>query len=540
MDLFFKGFFAIQLFFLVFAFAGTTPWAFSIFQGCAFILSAMLLFRRGLILTKPFKAAAAAFLFLIVYTLIQACFTTTILDPVPNFPATLMRLYTLDHAALFLTWLALFVIGSNIAGDFKSNKVIIWIIIIPAVIITLLHIAVPGLYLKTLIDFNGGIGPFINRNHGGCFLSVSAILCATLSAVHFAGKNKYLAENKRNEFYAKQILFLFLFFFLAFAAVFTRSRGTMLALFTGAFVYSLFLAYFFLKNRAAKITAIIMVLILFFGGVFFALKEKGDINAFAHRTSSRSVDIRKDLYTSALKALKERPLFGTGIGAMPIMITNYTQPLREYIERLHSDPLEILLGAGIAGTLPPFLLTLLFFLLALKRLKYLPLKKQVFYSGLICALISFCISSAIDFPLFIPACACVVFILAGMLCGVSFYRENYSRISIKLWLKIIILAVFCLTFYYTLQKAIAWRYYYFANGFKYEGKVEYYQKALRYYPSPRYALRLGVEYYNKSLDKKLSPEEKSALKTKAHDLAQSYLIKYPREKELSRLYINTL
>ena len=540
MDLFFKVFFAIQFFFLVFAFAGTVPWAFSIFQGCAFILSAMLVFRRGLLVTAPFKAAAAAFLFLIAYTLIQACFSVTILDPVPNFPATLMRLYTLDHAALFTTWFALFIIGANIAGDFKANKTILWAIIIPAIFVTLIHIAAPGLYLKILIDENGGIGPFVNRNHGGCFLVMGAILCATLAAVHFASKTRYLLENKKNEFYAKQILFLFLFFFLAFAAVFTRSRGTMLALFTGTFVYFLFLLSFFLKNRAVKGISFIIVLILFLGGLFFAFKEKGDINAFARRESSRSVDIRKDLYSSALKALKERPLFGTGIGAMPIMITNYTQPLGEYIERLHSDPLEILLGVGIIGAIPLVAFIGLFFFFALKRLKYLSLKKQIFCGGIICALISFCINSAIDFPLFIPACACVVFVLAGMLCGVSFYRENHSRISVKLWLKIIILAIFCLTFYYTLQKAIAWRYYYFANGFKYEGKIAYYQKALRYYPSPRYALRLGVEYHNKSLDEKLPQEEKSALKARAHKLAEDWLKKYPRDKELSRLYVNTL
>lgn len=540
MDLFFKGFLTLLILFEVLAFAGTAPWAFAVFQGGIFILSALMLFRRGAAVSKPFKAGGFGFLFLIFYTLLQACFTTTFIDSVPPYPSTMMRLYTLEHVSIFTTWLCLFFIGADIAKDFKASRNILWVFLLPAVVTAVLNMALPGVYLKLLTGISEGVGPFVNRNHGGCFLAAASILCAALAASHFALKAEYLRENKKNDFYAKQLILIFIFLFLALSAVFTRSRGAMTALAAGITVYAVCLSFIFLKNIKIKICALLLIAALGLSGAFAVYSNEDKINAFAQRSSSVSTDIRKDLYRSAFEALKERPVFGTGAGALPVMITNYTKPLNSYIERLHSDPLEILLGAGIAGFLPLLICAAAFIIFLLGRIKALPAKKQALFTGIFCACISFCISSAVDFSLFIPACASLFFTSAGLLCGVTFWREEYSRIRLNALFKTAVLLFLAACFWFSAQKAAAWRFHHFADGFKFERKTLYYQKALAYYPSPRYALSLGVEYYNKSLDASLPPEQRAKLRKKAFDLAETYLKKYPREKELSKLYMNAL
>ena len=538
MDLFFKGFFALLILFAVLAFAGTQPWAFAVFQGGIFLLAALMAFRRGAAVSKPFKAGACGLLFLILYALIQACFPTTFIEPVPPYPSTLMRLYTLEHVSLFALCLCLFFTGANIAKDFKDVKKLLWIIILPAGITAFLNTAAPGLYIKLLTGLSEGVGPFVNRNHGGCFLTVAALLCAALAASHRALKEEYLRDNKKNDFYAKQLVLILLFMFLAFSAVFTRSRGAMAALAVSLTVYAVFLSFMFFRTRKTKITALLLISFLVFGGAFALFKNEARLNKFAERSTSVSVDIRKDLYRSAFAALKQRPLFGAGLGAMPVMITNYAKPLNSYIERLHSDPLEILLGAGFIGFLPVVISVFAFIFFLLKRLKALPLKKQTLFAGIFCACLAFCVSSAVDFPLFIPACAAAFFTCAGLLCGVTFWRDNYSRLRFNMFFKAVVLIFLAACFWLSAQKAAAWRFYHFADGFKFDGKILYYQKALAYYPSPRYALALGAEYYNKSLDLSLEPEQRAELKKKAFDLAETYLKKYPRDKELSKLYLN--
>lgn len=540
MDLFFKGFLTLLIMFAVLAFAGTTPWAFAVFQGGVFILAALMLFRRGAAVSKPFKAGTFGLLFLILYALLQACFTTTFIDSVPPYPSTMMRLYTLEHVSIFATWLSMFFIGASIARDFKASKNILWAFLIPAVITAVLNMALPGAYLKLLTGISEGVGPFVNRNHGGCFLAVASILCAAVAASHFSLKKEYLQENKKTDFYAKQLILIFLFLFLALSAVFTRSRGAMTALAAGITVYAVCLSFIFLKNLKTKICALALIAALGLSGAFAVYANEDKINTFAQRSSSVSTDIRKDLYRSAFEALKERPIFGTGIGALPIMITNYTKPLNSYIERLHSDPLEILLGAGIAGFLPPLICAAAFIILLLGRIKALPARKQALFTGIFCASISFCAASAVDFPLFIPACSAVFFTSAGLLCGVTFWRDEHSRIRLNAFSKAVVLLFLAACFWLSAQKAAAWRFHHFADGFKFERKTLYYQKALACYPSPRYALSLGVEYYNKSLDASLPQEERAELRKKAFDLASAYLKKYPREKELSKLYMNAL
>ena len=87
-----------------------------------------------------------------------------------------------------------------------------------------------------------------------------------------------------------------------------------------------------------------------------------------------------------------------------------------------------------------------------------------------------------------------------------------------------------------LQKTMCWRSFEFGKGLKTEGKLQAYQRGLSYYPSPRYAVRLGNAYYNAGRHAK-DPLQKEYYWALAKQVAQTYLEYYPKDKELSKLYM---
>ena len=66
-------------------------------------------------------------------------------------------------------------------------------------------------------------------------------------------------------------------------------------------------------------------------------------------------------------------------------------------------------------------------------------------------------------------------------------------------------------------------------------KLEAYQAGLSYYPSPRYAVRLATAYYNAGVQSN-DVMEKIFYFELTRDVIQTYLERYPKEKELSKLY----
>lgn len=541
MAIFFKGFLAIALFFITLAFGGTQPWSFLLFFTAVSALLLLLSARRGLIFNKPLKIAAAGFIFLILYSLLQACFPSNILMPAPKWPSSIIPLFTLGHISIFLMWFAVFILSANLVKEFKDVKIILAFILIPAAVTGLLHLCLEGYYISLFTHIKLGVGPFLNRNHGGIFLFLGSFVSLSLTLSFYQEKAKYAAEGKLSDFYPKIAAMLILTGFLILSAVFTRSRGALLALFSAAFAYAGLLAAFIPKNLKNKLILLSAAITLFGGIAFTAFSYQKEINTFAKRSNSISVNIRKDFYSAALKALKERPLFGYGIGTLPIMIPNYMDnTLDQYVERLHSDPLELLLGAGFAGAIPLAGAVITFFVLLTLRIKNLPADKKYLCCGLLSALLGFIAASFVDFHFYIPACAAAFFIIAGLLCSPTFYRNAYSRRSIGTIPLLILGVILSAALYLPFKQTQAWRLSNFAGGLLFERKVQTYELAFKAYPAPRNALKLAVAYYNESLSKDISAEEKALLKEKAHTLAETYLKKYPREKELSKLYMITL
>lgn len=538
MDVFLKIIVSLLLFFIAFAFAGAEPWAFSVLQGGVLLSLLLMLFsRRHIYLPSLFKPILFTLGFLACYALLQSMFPQTLLDEPARYPSTLMRLFTLEHASLFITYLAVCFIMSQLLQTSRELRFFAMLIALCGLAVTLCALCLPnGEYIHLLAGRRGGIGPFLNRNHAGVFMAMCAILTLGYTAVSFYDYGRFAAHGQKGQFYFRQVFFGLVFLGLCAGTVFTRSRGGMLALGTGLFTYAFLCTSFIPQSRRRRLRGLLITAAALLFCTGWVLTHTEEINAFARRAGGTSEETRKMLYRTSFDILRDYPLWGIGIGAMPVAVTSYMpQRLNQYVERLHSDWLEILLGMGYIGFLPVLIGVCWFALCALQRMRKLERRKQFLFAALLSALLVMSVGSAVDFDFFIPATAFLFFLILGMACSPSYHKGHVHSYVLSGGRKAV-LAIVCLAAcWIPLQKTMAWRLRLFGSGLKPEGQIAAYQKALAHYPAPRYALYLGHAYYNQGLHAK-DPQEKAAWHAKANALALEYLQKYPKEKELSRLY----
>lgn len=538
MDALMKILLAGLLFFAPFAFAGAEPWAFSVLQGGIFACLLVFLFkRRSVAVTSLFKPVCFTLGFLTAFALLQSVFAQTILDSPVWYPSTFMRLFTLEHASLFVTYLALTLWISQLAESSRSVHLFSLLITLCGLAVLLCALSFPdGEYIRLLAGRRGGIGPFLNRNHAGLFFAMCAVITAGYASLSFLDYGHFAAHGRKGQFYLRQGFFIVLFVSLCAGCVFTRSRGGMLALSVGIFCYA-FLCTGFIPHRfntRLKGLAVTAVCLLCFAG--WVGTHTQEINLFAQRAGGTSEQTRIMLYRAALDMLKERPVWGIGIGALPVAVApRLERPINQYVERLHSDWLEILLGTGYIGFLPVLAGVIWFIRLAFGRLRRLESRKKWLFSSLLSALLVMAVGSAVDFDFFIPATSFLFFMILGLACSPS-YHEGHTRLRTVppvgcAAVTLIVLAACWIPF----QKTAAWRLHLFGRGLTSAPQIAAYEKALSLYPSPRYALYLGNAYYKASL---YAPEpQKTVLRAQAYAVAEQYLQTYPQDKELSRLYL---
>ena len=541
MDVFIKIILIFLLFFTPFAFAGAEPWGFSVLQGGVVLCWALLLFsRRHIIFSSLFKPVVFVLGFLIILTLVQLCSPKTLLDRVVAHPITLMPLYSWEHISLFITYLAATALIPQLyKSQDEVQKLLFWVIASVAAVGLCFASFPKGDYIFHLAGLRKGVGPFLNRNHAAIFFVLGALATlGTFFTAQLRGR-KFISRRGRNAFYIQQGCLLVVFIGLAVAAIMTRSRGGMLSLTSGIFCYAFLCVWAVPHQLRKRLRGFFIVLVWLVLTVGWAYTHVEDINAFANRSADVSSEIRKMMYRSAERLLDEHPVWGIGIGAMPVAITSYTEwPLNSYIERLHNDWLEILLGIGYAGAVPVIIGLFWFIFLVLKRLKRLEVRKQFLFAALLSALLAMCIGSLVDFHFFIPANAFLFSVLLGSVCAATYAKHHIHQIQLAMWLRVLLLVVLGLSMYIPTQKTRAWRNVVFGRGLKTPAKLALYEQSVRQYPSPRYAVRLGNAYLNASHHASI-PAEKTALRGKAFEISTVYLRRYPREKELSHLYLRS-
>ena len=541
MNLFFKLMIGLLLFFVTFAFAGTEPWAFSILQYGLFIVALGVAFTsRTLCATRPLKVFSYLMLFLTGFALLQCCFPRTLLEGTSWYPGTIIPLYTMETASLFITYMIATWLVVQLYPSSESARRFLLVIIVCGCAVALCAAALPkGGYLFALLKSRQGVGPFVNRNHAGVFLAMCAVGMLTYFWVSYIEYSRKILANQAKSFYIRQFCLALVFLGLCASVISTRSRGGMLALSVGIFTYTFLCVWAIplkMRKRLKGFFITLTALALVSGWVTTHLPQ---INAFAQRSSGVSEMKRKMFYRSTFRALKDYPYFGTGLGSTPLVIHNYFEwGEKKYVNYLHCDWLEILLGMGYVGVLPVLLLLGWLAWIFLRRLKALQTRKQFFYSGLLSMMTVMCVGSMTDFDFFIPANAFLFFLIAGLACAPSFYKGHTHLLHMG-WFKQVLLVLLCvIALWVPTRKTIAWRLLFQGRGLRPQARSFVYEKAVPYYPSPRNALRLGITYYNAGVHSK-NLELRYAYWRQANRVAKMYLERYPKDKELSLLYVRT-
>ncbi|MDR0952957.1 MAG: hypothetical protein LBM71_02045, partial [Elusimicrobiota bacterium] len=163
-------------------------------------------------------------------------------------------------------------------------------------------------------------------------------------------------------------------------------------------------------------------------------------------------------------------------------------------------------------------------------------RKKSLYLGLFSIIFVMATGCLVDYHFFIPANAVLLCIVLGLVAAPTFFKNRAKRIYIGIAPKIMLALIAVALLYIPINKAIAWRTMLFAKNLEPAAKLEQYENALTYYNGHRYASRLGIEYYKQSKNKRLSEEERAKYQEKAGQTAKKYLLIYPKEKELTRLF----
>lgn len=538
MNLFLKILTGILLFFAPFSFAAAEPWSFSVLQGGILTGVLLLVFsRREIVVTPPLKWLALTGAFVVAYTCLQCAFTQTLLDTPAWHPATLARLYSLEHVCLFVTYILLLFLTANVWQSFRDSRQLLLLIVLCGFAVGLCALGLQkGEYIRFFTGVKGGFGPFLNRNHAGMFLTLCAL--GTLGYAWTAWKApRPLYARRKGELFLRLGFLALVFAGLCALTVATRSRGGMLSLAAGLFAYAFLCTGFIPQNPKTRLKGLLLTVGVLLVTAALVWANKDAINAFAGRVSPVSVEIRQMLYAAAWDMIQIYPWWGIGVGAMPVAITSFmAHPLNEYVERLHCDWLEMWLGLGTVGFAVALAGAGISLWLLLRRMKRLETQKQFLFAALLSAVLAMCIGSGVDFHFFIPANAFLFFVLLGLACAPSYHKGHVHSIRAGLGLKIALCILCAAVFYLPAQKTIAWRLFLFGKGLNPQSRIVYYERALSHYPSPRYALRTGLAYYNYA--RQASDKEEARLYyQKALDVAVYYLRQYPQEKELSQLYM---
>ncbi len=542
MNLFIKILVALLMLFTPFSFAATEPWAFSIVQGLVLVAWILLLFsRKQWLFPSVAKWVGFVFMVLIGLALIQSLFPRTLLDIPVAHPITLMRLYTLEHASVCITYGAVVVTIMQVFTSLHDVKQLLGILALAAAAVGICAMVCPkGEYISLFTGtrhYWGAIGPFINRNHAGLFFAMNGLLFLGFFFTNQLDKKQVMGREQYQAWYIRQGCMALVAILMMVGAVLTRSRGAMLSLWLASFAYAFLCFWAVPKTSKKKLKAFFYTVTLLCLSSVWIYSHIPDINEFAHRSPTATEEVRRMLYHSAGKILTDYPLWGIGIGALPVVIPSYVEwRLPQYVERLHNDWLEILVGVGYGGAILLAIGLLGFTVHILRRLKHLEPNKQLLFAALLCTLLAMAIGSTVDFHFFVPACALLFFVILGAVLSPTFYKGHIHTVSVG-WVSKFLLGVLVgIALWIPLQKTRCWRSFEFGKGLKTEGKLQAYQRGLSYYPSPRYAVRLGNAYYNAGRRAK-DPLKKEYYWALSKQMAQTYLEHYPKDKELSKLYM---
>ncbi len=531
------------IFFAPLSFGAVQPWAMLALMLLSCLLCALLPFKNtSLVFTKPSKPVLFVLLSFFVIALAQSLTVKTIFTAPFWTPFTISPLDTLDFAGYLLTCIGFFILTPQLFQKHSSVKFLCAVITFSGLITALIGLSsVRGEYINffTGIGFlKETFGPFLNRNHAAVFLNLCFFASLALSAPALAEYKKETDAAHKKDLLIKALPFLIVSTLLAGGIIFSRSRGGILALTGGTFVYAALLLTF-IKRKFNKLLSLALLAGLFTALFFAAGKNVDDINKFARRGGENwgySVETRKNLYNAGYYMLMDYKIFGVGFNAFSSGIYPYLdKPVKAYVEHLHNDWLEFAVGGGFIAAAILFFGAVWFALAVFARFKVLPADKLLTFIALLSGLFSMALASFFDFHFFIPSNVVLFFIMLGLLCAPTFCKEktlSFKPTALFTAAAVILFAPFLLL---NFNKTESWRFSLLAKGVEGESKIVYFKKSLAKYPHPRQALRLSIAQYNLSNSSALPCGQRQDARADAQNISAQYLQKYPLYRELENV-----
>lgn len=516
------------------AFGGAEPWGLLLFNIACSGLGLYILFKHNkFYFTDTSKTILGLLCFIILLAAVQLLNQHNFLQKSVFLPFTLCRYYTFEGLSLLCSLTLLYFALTQIIERNKEIKILALFMTVIAVIISLIGITwQKGEYIGLLAGVSrfASFGPFTSRNHGSQFLLASFFISLCLWLPHF------LLDVKRRLPY-KNVWFFTFSLILFIGIFFTHSRGGVIALMLGLFVLSFLCLGFLIKKKSIKFIFIALITFIFTCLILFVVQNGTTIGLRQFGTFSDQA--RRLLYGAAFDMLKDFPLTGVGFDAFSGAIDAYLKvSLKAFPRYLHSDWLELLLSFGyIYGTII-FAWIGVFIYKIICLFRDLEPKKQVRLAIFCAGLTGFCFTGVIDFPFHLPACAFLFFSLLAFATARSFDKRIQTK-KIPLFLKIIVtlIVVFFITMNILYFKT--WRTFVFAKKLSPLSQIEQVTKSLNYYPSPIFVKRVLLTNYKISQDARISPQEQEEQRLKTHKLADFYLRKYPKDREISQFFILT-
>jgi O-antigen ligase len=516
------------------AFGGAEPWGLLLFNIACSGLGLYILFKHDkFYFTGASKTILGLLCFIILLAVIQLFNQHNFLQKPAFLPFTLCRYYTFEGLSLLFSLTLFYFALSQIVEKTKEIKIVALLITVVAIIIGFIGITWQrGEYIGLFTDVSRvySFGPFTSRNHGSQFMLASFFISLCLWLPHF------LLDVKRRLPY-KNIWFFTFSLILFIGVFFTHSRGGVIALMIGFFVLSSLCSAFLIKKKSKKFLSIACITFIFTGLIFLVIQYSANIGLRQFGTFSDKA--RLLLYGTAFDMLKDFPWTGVGFDAFSGAIDAYLKvSLKAFPRYLHNDWLELLLSFGyIYGSIIFAFIGFIIYKIA-RLFKELEPKKQVRLAIFCAGLAGFCFTGVIDFPFHMPACALLFFSLLAFATARTFDNRIKTK-TIPLFFKIIVVCVSFGLIGANIQYFRTWRSFVFARKLTPSSQIEQITKDLNYYPSPIFIKRVLLANYKISQDKRLSIQEQEEQRIKTHKLAEFYLRKYPKDKEISQFFILT-
>lgn len=531
MELFADILLGLLLFFAPFSFAATEPWAFSILQSGIVAVFILVATKKSFTITPLLKPVLFILGFLAAYSFVQSFNQVAVSNGAELYPTTLIRLFTLEHTSLFLTWAVLAFSVSQLSYTSEDMRKYMRVITICGLAVMLCVAVFPaGGYIKLMSGrVYNGVGPFFNRNHAAVFMGMISVILLYLGISRIYRRRN--ATKFSSRFITKQICISITFIGLIIAILATKSRGGSASTLAGILCFAAMSSWILADSLKKKLIGVSAVAITAACLAGLIISNSDSINRYANR--ERPEYTRTQLYTSVPKILKDWPVWGIGTGSAPIAIPVYTEKLHDYVDRFHNDWLEIIADTGIFGIVMLSGGLAWFIFAAWRVLKRAEKTEKLAFAALSSAMLVMLLGSFVDFHFFIPSNAYLFFMLTGLLCSSAIdqrYKKVKSSMTDRILMAVIII-VSCIT---PLKKAAAWRLYQFGRELKAAQRFEYYEKALRLYPSPEFASKVGRAYLDIS---RIESDSLTAgnYREKAREIEKDFRTKYPFDPAIAML-----